>query len=180
MKVSAYIQFLLIAFLACLGGKNIIMAQDDTILVELIDSCVGTTIEKIDFGVITPNANPSMNLEPVDYLAAWSSEQVESLMQPIPHTYQSRIAVASISDEYDVGQIPYTEDTTPYGGRVYSIPIQVSPMAKLPAQLSLAYNSQSGNGVAGYGWHIGGLHAITICNKNIYYQDVFYRLLSIW
>ena len=171
MKVSAYIQFLLIAFLACLGGKNIIMAQDDTILVELIDSCVGTTIEKIDFGVITPNANPSMNLEPVDYLAAWSSEQVESLMQPIPHTYQSRIAVAPISDEYDVGQIPYTEDTTPYGGRVYSIPIQVSPMAKLPAQLSLAYNSQSGNGVAGYGWHIGGLHAITICNKNIYYHN---------
>ena len=72
--------------------------------------------------------------------------------------------------KYTVGQIPCQESVTPYGGRVYNVPIMIAPLAKSAPEISLQYNSQSGNGLAGYGWNVGGLSAITISNSTIYYN----------
>lgn len=48
------------------------------------------------------------------------------------------------------------------GGAVYDIPIAVPPgINGVIPQISLSYNSQAGNGLAGYGWNITGISVIT-------------------
>lgn len=48
------------------------------------------------------------------------------------------------------------------GAANYTVPIKVPPgINGVVPQLNLSYNSQSGNGAAGYGWNIGGISTIT-------------------
>lgn len=61
-----------------------------------------------------------------------------------------------------IGSIPVESGMSPSGARTYNIPL------KLPEginghqpKLSLAYNSQQGDGIAGFGWHLDGLPCIT-------------------
>lgn len=65
-----------------------------------------------------------------------------------------------------------TVDVSPTGGAMYQLPIQVSPGSKgVQPNLSIVYNSQSGNGLLGYGWNLGGLSSIIRVNKNPYYDN---------
>lgn len=63
---------------------------------------------------------------------------------------------------------------SPTGAFTYDLPIQVSPGSSgLQPKLSISYNSQSGNGILGYGWNLGGISSISRVSKNIYYNGVF-------
>jgi Salmonella virulence plasmid 65kDa B protein/Insecticide toxin TcdB middle/N-terminal region/FG-GAP-like repeat/Phage tail fibre adhesin Gp38 len=54
------------------------------------------------------------------------------------------------------------------GGAGYSIPISVpSGTAGLAPTLSFQYNNQSGNGLLGMGWSLGGLPAVSRCPRTI-------------
>lgn len=50
----------------------------------------------------------------------------------------------------------------------FSLPIDLPPGVKtVSPQVSLVYNSESGNGIAGYGWSISGITAISRTGKTI-------------
>ncbi len=54
------------------------------------------------------------------------------------------------------------------GAATYTIPIQVSPgVGGMEPKLSLNYSSQSGNGLLGVGWSLGGLGGVSRCPKTI-------------
>lgn len=59
------------------------------------------------------------------------------------------------------------------GGATYNIPIAVPPgINGVVPQISLNYNSQSGNGLAGYGWNIGGLSTITKIASTKFHDNI--------
>ncbi|MCF6356968.1 MAG: FG-GAP-like repeat-containing protein [Draconibacterium sp.] len=77
----------------------------------------------------------------------------------------------SLNTSYMVGATKGSFNVTGIGGANYSIPIDLPPgVAGLSPGLSLSYNSHAGQGIAGYGWNINGLSAITRSGKN-YYND---------
>lgn len=72
-----------------------------------------------------------------------------------------------------VGAIAGNHGTTPSGGVTYSIPIAIPPGTNgMIPSIVLQYNSQGENGIAGYGWSIGGLSAITRSGKNVWYNGI--------
>ena len=57
------------------------------------------------------------------------------------------------------------------GAAVYSIPIELQQSAnEFSPSLSLFYNSQAGNGLAGYGWSLSGLSSIAVGPRNVYFD----------
>ncbi|MDR2927836.1 MAG: hypothetical protein LBV41_06530, partial [Cytophagaceae bacterium] len=73
---------------------------------------------------------------------------------------------------YAVGAIPGQFNVSPSGAATYSIPIEVpSGVNGMQPNISLVYNSQAGNGIAGWGWNIGGLSMISRMPANIYYDN---------
>ena len=71
-----------------------------------------------------------------------------------------------------VGAIGGTVNVSALGGAVYSIPIEVLPGKDgMQPSLNVTYNSQTGNGLLGYGWNLTGISAITRCDRTIYHDN---------
>lgn len=75
------------------------------------------------------------------------------------------------------GQLPATGEVqgvfnvSDIGSASYTIPIKAPDgIAGLQPSISLAYNSQGGNGIMGMGWSIAGISAITRVGRNIYHD----------
>jgi RHS repeat-associated protein len=55
---------------------------------------------------------------------------------------------------------------SPSGAATYTVPISIPPgIAGMAPNLSLAYSSQGGDGIAGQGWSLGGLSMISRCPR---------------
>jgi hypothetical protein len=70
----------------------------------------------------------------------------------------------------DAGRTQSLIDISSTGSSTYIVPISIpTGINNIAPKIGLAYNSQAGNGIAGYGWNISGLSAITriAANKNI-------------
>ena len=83
----------------------------------------------------------------------------------IPSSYSTMPGTA-------VGGMGATFGVSPMGGATLNIPIEV-PMGVggLQPNLSIVYNSQSGNGLCGYGASLAGLSSITRGPKDIYHDN---------
>lgn len=78
-----------------------------------------------------------------------------------------------VEDEIVVGAIGGTVDISALGAAVYSIPIQVPEgIGGMQPNLSIVYNNQSGNGLLGWGWNLGGLSAITRVGQTEYHDGM--------
>lgn len=74
-----------------------------------------------------------------------------------------------------VGAIGGTVSVGGLGAATYTIPIVVpSDIGEIKPNLSVVYNSQSGNGLLGWGWTLGGVSAITRTGATLY-QDGFIK-----
>ena len=71
-----------------------------------------------------------------------------------------------------VGAIGGSVDVSSLGGATYSIPISLPEgVGGMQPALSIVYNSQSGNGLLGWGWNLGGLSAITRTGTTMYHDN---------
>lgn len=72
----------------------------------------------------------------------------------------------------DIGSLPESINVSASGAAIYQIPISLpAGTGGLKPQISVAYNSQSGNGLLGFGWNIAGLSAITRTSQNYYFDN---------
>lgn len=71
-----------------------------------------------------------------------------------------------------VGSIGGTINVSALGGATYTIPIQLPEgIQGIQPNLSVNYNSHSGNGLLGWGWELGGTSAITRIGKTLYHDQ---------
>ena len=77
----------------------------------------------------------------------------------------------SSSTSSAVGTIQGAFNVNPTGAATYTIPIQVPlGITGMQPNIAITYNSQSGNGIVGWGTTISGISAITRVPKSIYYD----------
>ena len=70
-----------------------------------------------------------------------------------------------------VGRIEGYFNQTPAGAATYTIPLKLCDgYSSFTPSISLSYNSQSGNGIAGFGWSLSGLSSISAVGHNRYFD----------
>lgn len=68
-------------------------------------------------------------------------------------------------------KIPYTEGMSSSGARTYTVPIRVFNLGYYGSDLALVYNSQTQEGIAGYGWDISGVSSFDYSNHSTFYES---------
>lgn len=83
------------------------------------------------------------------------------------------ISLISFGQSIEVGVTEGQLSVSLSGAATYTIPIAVpSGINGIVPQISLTYNSQSGNGMAGYGWNIGGISTISRIPATKFHDNV--------
>ena len=83
------------------------------------------------------------------------------------------IAVSASAQSSEAGITPGELSVSLNGAANYSIPIAVPPgINGVVPKIELVYNSQTGNGSAGYGWNIAGISAITYIQPSMFHDGV--------
>ena len=141
-------------------ADDITYAVEDTI-VELRVSADGDTTYIFRFKPIEPAKGTSAASDNNTCVSSGSTNTS-------PASFGSETPLAL--SERSVGKIPFAESVSPTGARMYTIPIATANDCPLKPDVCLTYNSQSGNGAAGYGWGVAAGSAVTVCNLTVYHD----------
>ncbi|WP_221394587.1 FG-GAP-like repeat-containing protein [Dyadobacter sp. NIV53] len=77
----------------------------------------------------------------------------------------------AINQSLTVGSLAASPSVSGSGGANYSIPIFAAPGSNsITPSLSVEYNSQGGNGIAGMGWEISGLSSLVRSPRTVYHD----------
>lgn len=136
-----------------------ILSVDSIVVTSQGDTIYYHKREFFDFGEIYKNQK-MVDISPINSILNESS--------PVQNT---TFDIEDIDMTKYVGQIPYTYNVTPTGGKAYTVPIETAVTNGVSPQITISYNSQAGNGLLGMGWSLSGLSSITIINKSIYFDD---------
>jgi len=72
----------------------------------------------------------------------------------------------------EAGRTPSGIDVSASGASIFNVPFSLPPgIGKNIPGLGLSYNAQSGNGIAGYGWSISGVSAITRLSTTAFHDN---------
>ena len=75
--------------------------------------------------------------------------------------------------DYAAGRTPGELAVSPTGAATYLVPIALPPGIKeVVPSLALNYNSQGGDGIAGWGWNVAGLSTITRVGATVFHDGV--------
>ncbi|MBR6001257.1 MAG: hypothetical protein IK045_00145, partial [Bacteroidales bacterium] len=172
--MSAHIPHRLILAILSLGGFLL------TDLAFSQEIALDSLVTKLDNGDVLVSYLPKVSpFQPIKYSSTTLDPYLRdslllsrpldtlSLQKPVSNARQD---LRSNPANYSVGAIPCTEGTTPTGARTYTIPIATCSVSSFAPSVALVYNSQAGDGIAGYGWSLSGLSEITISGKSIYYN----------
>nr|WP_321485469.1 SpvB/TcaC N-terminal domain-containing protein [uncultured Draconibacterium sp.] len=101
--------------------------------------------------------NPNLAYPPIDNLS------YNSFVDPEDRTLDKSLEVGTTAGGAGVSIL---------GSATYTIPISLPAGANgFAPELSLVYSSQGGNGVAGYGWNISGLSAISRSPQTVFHDN---------
>lgn len=143
------------------------------------DTVISFAPRFVDFGdPITPSEKSDKKLSYSEKEKASAFEQdrlrqeidARRALERLRGASNARKDRAGNSTSYCVGEIPLITGVTPTGARTYQIPISTVPDARFAPSVSLVYNSQAGEGDAGYGWTIAGVPSISLVSKSAYYH----------
>lgn len=96
---------------------------------------------------------------------------IPQLQAPVPDSFGYTSSPDTTGIGLPVGSVPGTFAVSPLGAATYSMPIECPPGVNgLQPQIGIAYNSQAGNGVVGYGFSITGLSCITRGPRTVYHD----------
>ena len=95
--------------------------------------------------------------------------------EPTPPTLTELPAISAATARgasgSDLGITPSNLDVSSTGAALYTVPIAVpAGINGVQPNLSLSYNSQAGNGIAGYGWNITGISKISRIGSTPYHN----------
>jgi RHS repeat-associated protein len=98
---------------------------------------------------------------------------VVPVTQNIAANTETPIATRTLETGLSVGTTAGIFNVSLNGAATYNVPITLPPgTANMIPSLSVAYNSNAGDGYMGVGWNIGGLSSINRVERKIYYNGV--------
>lgn len=165
---------LLISILALLAINVQAVNDGDNDSIRFMKKFAGWTEEQIlayEDSLINALTPPNTVIERPDTTS--SRTQAENREYQRAERIQNSIVpdYVTIDTSKGVGQIDIETGFTPTGARTYNVPIKSYSVDGFPSpEISLLYNSQAGNGIAGMGWTISGLSSITRGGKSVYYD----------
>ncbi len=165
------------------GVISLILAQALSVLAPftLFSQQPDSVVTQLDSGVLVEYLLDAGSLVQVDTVIGvpFSRHPVRTIasldslrnLNRLLHGDYPRPPVIPPSSQEAVGAIPLKSSVSPTGARLCSIPIVTASGCKNVPSISLSYNSQSGNGCAGFGWSLSGLSSITVRGKNLFYDS---------